>query len=158
MEPAIPELAGRSLTLHVDSAPVSRVVAQVLAALEAQTELVADKTSNPQSNPRAVDIRLADGAMSRLRLTVQMTNLSVVNTLSCVCKLYGKATSNITNWGEIYSQINQADVLINVSIVNATRAEAAGRLRAALAQQAAIILDEQPDGNFTARLATPPQP
>lgn len=145
-----PELVGRSLTLHLDSAPVSRVTAQVLAALEKQAEIVAEARDY---SPRLVDLKLSTSAAAKMTYSMQLANTPATQVFSYLRSLTEKTIANAAGQP---ARLGGPPVTLNLNA--APRTEAIRLLRDALEQQSGNILDEQPDGNFTARLIAPPAP
>lgn len=139
-----------SVTLHLDSGPVSRTVTAVLNALEQQHGLIADNTSN-QLAPLWVELRLTADADAKQIFSFQRTNTPASDILGDLRRLTGKSiAASPASFTEAKS--------ISLSMRDVSRVQAIKLLRDALEQQAGIVIDEKPDGNFTARWANPPAP
>jgi hypothetical protein len=145
-DPDLPEQAGRSMTLHLESGPVSKVSAQVLAALAQQDEIISDATDDPW----VTNLRLSADAAAKVRYTLQLKNSPVPAVVhDCLQSFMGKTIA-------FSPQSFRGAAPITLSIDAVPLSEAIKKLRDAIEQQAGIVLDEQPDGNFTARrIATP---
>jgi hypothetical protein len=154
------ELFGRSLTLHLESAPASRIVAQVRAALEAQANLVGEEAEDP----RAVNMRLTTSATAGLTYTVQFADSPASQVSSFLRNLTGKTISFpapvalALNGRRGSASPPETTPPVTLNLTGVTREQAIRLLRDALEQQSGIVLDEQPDGNFIARQVTPATP
>jgi len=140
-----PDFAGRTITLHLENTASSQVAALLFDALEKQAEVQFTVSAEGATDRFGLTARLTPAAIEKLPRTQDFNAESVATVL-----MYLRAWTSRKI--DAPAEVRQSGGTVTLAIQNLPTNQAVPLLRDALQQQTGVVLNEQPDGNFTARL------